>query len=39
MENPVGLGKNPYLKPQGSKYAGLNKILHAKTLDDVFRKS
>ncbi len=36
LENPVGLGTNPHHKPQGPKYAILNKILKAKTLDDVF---
>ncbi len=37
LDNPVGLGKNPHLKPQGPKYANLNKILKAKTLEDVFK--
>lgn len=37
LKNPVGIGRNPHLKPQGPKYAELKKILHAKTLDEVFR--
>ena len=37
LERPVGLGKNPHLKPQGPKYAELENILNANTLDDVFR--
>lgn len=36
LENPVGLGINPHLKPQGPRYTTLTKILKAKTLDDVF---
>jgi predicted Mrr-cat superfamily restriction endonuclease len=36
LKNPVGLGTNPHLKPQGPKYASLDKILKATTLDDVF---
>lgn len=37
LTKPIGLGKNPHLKPQGPKYACLEKILKAKTLDDIFR--
>ena len=37
LKNPVGIGKDPHLKPQGPKHAELEKILHAKTLDEVFR--
>lgn len=36
LENPVGLGTNPHLKPQSPRYTTLTKILKAKTLDDVF---
>jgi len=36
LKKAVGLGKNPYLKPQSPKYAQLNKIIAAKTLDDVW---
>jgi hypothetical protein len=36
LDNPVGLGNNPHLKPQGPKYTKLEKILKAKTLDDIF---
>jgi predicted Mrr-cat superfamily restriction endonuclease len=36
LKKPVGLGKNPHLKPQGPKYAQLDKILKAKSLDDIF---
>ena len=36
LKRAVGLGKNPHLKPQGPKYAKLEKILKAKTLDDIF---
>ncbi|MGD0838496.1 MAG: GIY-YIG nuclease family protein [Polyangia bacterium] len=38
IANPVGLGKNIHIKPQGPKYANLADILRAKTLDDVFAK-
>lgn len=37
LTRPVGLGKNPHLKPQGPKYAILDNIRKANTLDDVFR--
>ncbi len=37
LKNPVGIGRNPHLKPQGPRYAELEKILHANTLDEVFR--
>lgn len=37
LKNPVGIGRDPYLKPQGPRYAELEKILHANTLDEVFR--
>ena len=33
---PVGIGKNVHLKPQGPKYAKLDDIIKARTLDDVF---
>lgn len=36
LDNPVGLGNNPHLKPQGHKYTKLENILKAKTLDDIF---
>lgn len=36
LEKPVGLGKNPYLKPQGPKYTKLSTILKAITLDDIW---
>lgn len=36
LERPVGLGKNPHLKPQGPKYAKLSVIQAAKTLDDIW---
>ncbi|UCH96119.1 MAG: restriction endonuclease [Candidatus Aminicenantes bacterium] len=36
LEKPVGLGTNPYLKPQGPKYACMNTILSADSLDDIF---
>jgi hypothetical protein len=36
LEQPVGLGNNPHLKPQGHKYTKLEKIKSAKTLDDIF---
>ena len=36
LDKPVGLGKNPYLKPQGPKYTKLSTILKAKTLDDIW---
>ncbi len=36
LRKPVGLGKNPHLKPQGPKYATLKNILSANSLDDVF---
>jgi len=35
---PVRLGRNSHLKPQGPKYAQIETILKAKTLDDVFAK-
>ncbi|MDD3285591.1 MAG: restriction endonuclease [Patescibacteria group bacterium] len=38
LKNPVPLGKNRYLKPQGPKYTELNKILISKSLDDLFNK-
>ena len=37
LKRPVGLGKNPHLKPQGPKYAILENIRKANTLDDVFK--
>lgn len=36
LKNPIGLGARPHLKPQGPKYASLDKILKAKTLDDIW---
>jgi len=36
LPHPVTLGKNVHLKPQGPKYAKLDDILKARTLDDVF---
>lgn len=36
LDNPVPVGVNKYLRPQGPKYAILDRILHAKSLDDVF---
>lgn len=39
LEKPVGLGKNPYLKPQGPKYTKLSAILDATTLDDIWGES
>lgn len=36
LEKPVGLGENPYLKPQGPKYTKLSTILKAITLDDIW---
>jgi hypothetical protein len=36
LPNPVKLGKNVHLKPQGPKYAKLDDILKAHTIDDVF---
>jgi restriction system protein len=36
LEHTVPLGKNRILKPQGAKYAKLEVILGAKTIDDVF---
>ena len=36
LPKPVTLGKNVHLKPQGPKYAKLDDILNARTLDDVF---
>lgn len=38
LDNPISIGNNPHLKPQGPKYTKLKKILKSKTLDDVFRK-
>ena len=38
LQKPVGLGKNPHLKPQGPKYAALEDILSANSLDDVFKR-
>ncbi len=38
LKNPVRLGKNRYLCPQGSKYSVLDEILKAKTLDEIFGK-
>lgn len=37
LKRPVGLGNNPHLKPQGPKYAILENIRKANTLDDVFK--
>lgn len=37
LPTPVGLGKNPNLKPQSPKYARLDEILEAHSIDDVFR--
>ena len=37
LPKPLGLGKNTNLKPQAPRYAELDKILKARTLDDVFR--
>jgi len=37
LKRPVGLGKDPHLKPQGPKYAILKNIRKANTLDDVFK--
>jgi len=39
LSNPVKLGKNRRLCPQGPKYSKLDGILKAKTLDDIFGKS
>lgn len=36
IKKPIGLGNNPYLKPQGPKYAKLSVINAAKTLDDIW---
>ncbi len=36
IPKPVNLGKNINLKPMGPKYAKLDDILRARTLDDVF---
>ncbi|MCB9772259.1 MAG: restriction endonuclease [Candidatus Omnitrophica bacterium] len=36
LKTPVGLGARPHLKPQGPKYASLDKILKARSLDDVW---
>lgn len=36
LERPIGLGENPYLRPQGPRYTRLDAILAAKTLADVF---
>lgn len=36
LEKPVGLGRNRHLKPQGPKYAYLEDIMKARSLDDVF---
>lgn len=36
LKKPVGLGKRPHLKPQGPKYAKLDVILKANTLDDIW---
>lgn len=36
LKEKIGLGKNPHLKPQGPRYAMLEDILKAKTLDDIF---
>lgn len=38
LQRPVGLGRNTNLKPQGIKYACLADVLHATTLEDVFKK-
>jgi hypothetical protein len=38
LPRPVGLGENKNLKPQGIKYARLADVLHATTLEDVFKK-
>jgi predicted Mrr-cat superfamily restriction endonuclease len=38
LAKPVVLGQNHHLKPQGPKYTSLEKILKAKTLDDIFNK-
>ena len=39
LKNPVKLGKNRNLCPQGIKYSKLEEILKAKTLDDIFSKN
>jgi HJR/Mrr/RecB family endonuclease len=36
LDNPIGIGDNPHLKPQGPRYTKLEKILRANTLDDIF---
>jgi hypothetical protein len=36
LERPVGLGRNLNLRLQGSRYARLDEILAARTLDDLF---
>jgi len=38
LQRPVGLGKNPHLKPQGPRYTTLKTILKSKTLDELFSK-
>lgn len=36
LEQPIKLGKNSHLKPQGPKYTTIKKILAGKTLEDIF---
>lgn len=36
LKKIVGLGENPHLKPQGPRYAKMDEILKAQTLDDIF---
>ena len=36
LRNPIGIGKKVNLKPQAPRYARLEDIRKAKSLDDVF---
>lgn len=36
LKKKIGLGDNPHLKPQGPRYAKIDDILKAQTLDEVF---
>jgi restriction system protein len=39
IQNPIVLGRNPHLKPQGPRYTTIDNILKGKTLDDIFDKN
>lgn len=39
LERPIGIGKNRHIRPQAPRYASIERIKAAKTLDDVFGPS